>query len=88
MRRSQVLLRTDARRACADGTAAELRRAARATNAEWAAVIGVSEPTISRWLSGQRVPQGAAAERLGRLLEATRHQLEALDSFGDGPDAA
>lgn len=76
MRRSDALLLSEARRAARDGSAKRLRIAAGMTQAEEAAVCGVTAATVSRWESGDRVPRGTAALRWARLLVDLRKSLD------------
>jgi DNA-binding transcriptional regulator YiaG len=53
-------------------TARTIREEARASQAELAAVLGVTRPTVSRWEAGSRRPRG-------RDLDAYIELLAALD---------
>ncbi|MFK4037618.1 helix-turn-helix transcriptional regulator [Nonomuraea wenchangensis] len=66
------------RAAAASGRARELRQAAGLTQAEIAAAVGVAQPTVALWETGQRVPRGAAALRYAKAVEA----LESLETAG------
>lgn len=59
----------NARRLAADGTAQQIRLAARLSLSEVAAACGVSPPTIHRWETGARRPRGQAAVRYSHFLE-------------------
>jgi DNA-binding transcriptional regulator YiaG len=50
------------------GRAKAIRERAHVSQAEVAETIGVDPATVSRWEAGGRVPRGAVAERLGKLL--------------------
>lgn len=47
-----------------------IRKAAGATQAEVAAALGVSQPTVARWEAGTRRPSPDEAERYAALLRA------------------
>jgi DNA-binding transcriptional regulator YiaG len=57
------------RAALRTGAARRVRQAAGLTKIEIARSIGTSHACVSRWESGDRVPQGAPAIRYLRLLE-------------------
>jgi transcriptional regulator with XRE-family HTH domain len=57
-------------RALADGTAKARRRAAGITQVEMAGRIHVTQPAVSMYESGLRVPDAAVALAYGRALAA------------------
>ncbi len=52
----------------ASGRAREIRELARLSQAEVAAAIGVSQPTVAGWEAGRRRPHGEPAARYADLL--------------------
>ena len=74
MTRQDLLLLVKARQWCADGTARRLRERARLSAGEIAAVVDSTDPTVTRWESGQRRPRGEAGLRYAKLLEALADQ--------------
>jgi transcriptional regulator with XRE-family HTH domain len=57
-----------ARSAIRAGLAADLRINAELSQAEVAALVGVTPSAICKWETGQRVPRGDAALRYARFL--------------------
>jgi DNA-binding transcriptional regulator YiaG len=61
------------------GIARQIRERARLSEAEVAAPIGVTVPTVSRWERGLRIPRGQAALRYHALLKSLdKHAQESL----------
>lgn len=54
-----------------------------------AAKLDVTQPVVSRWLSGDRIPEGAMRTRLKRLLRIPSEAWdEPPDDEAKGPEAA
>ncbi len=69
----------DARELLESGRAVEIRKAARLSQGEVAAVCRVDPAAVSRWEGGQRSPRGSAAKRYAKLIRALeRHLAEAV----------
>lgn len=68
MRRADLNLIAEARERAASGLGAELRRRARLSQAQVAAVAGVSRQAVTAWETGHRLPKGKHALAYGRLL--------------------
>jgi transcriptional regulator with XRE-family HTH domain len=81
MTTTELVLLMEARDAARSGRARRLRTATGLSQAEVAAVIGVSSFAVSRWESGDRRPRGAPAIAYARLLRDLARQLA-------GPDTA
>ena len=77
MRAKDVLLLSWLRCALADGTAREIRDAARITQAEIAMECGVTDQAVALWEAGKRTPRGEPALRYARLLDQLRQRLPA-----------
>lgn len=58
-----------ARAACRTGQARQLRQGAGLSQSEIAAAVGVAQPTVAMWETGQRVPRGTPALRYAAILE-------------------
>lgn len=66
---SKEIVRLSAARTHAtEGTGRAIRRAAGLSMSEVASAVGVSEPTICRWETGNSRPRGIAAVRWADLL--------------------
>jgi transcriptional regulator with XRE-family HTH domain len=52
-----------------------LREQAGLSQADVAAVLGVAEPTVSRWESGRRYPRRPALDNYAQLLERLRKEI-------------
>ena len=52
------------------------------TQHELAARIGVHDPTLSKWMTGQRQPSAYALLRISRVLGVTMEML--MDGIEDG----
>jgi DNA-binding transcriptional regulator YiaG len=59
-----------------DGHALETRERSRLSQAEFAAAIGTTVPTVSRWERGLRVPCGQIALRYHTLIQSLDKQLQ------------
>ena len=57
------------RAACRTGRARQLRQLAGLSQSEVAATVGVAQPTVAMWETGQRVPRGMPALRYAAVLE-------------------
>jgi transcriptional regulator with XRE-family HTH domain len=64
----RILRLAAARRHAATGTGRTIRQRANVSMREVAEAIGSSEPTLSRWETGQRQPHGEVAVRWAELL--------------------
>lgn len=77
MELSEIMLLVEAHKKARSGDAKKIRRRAGLTMAHVAAVVGVSESTVSRWEGGSRKPRGEHALRWAALLnELERAQAE------------
>jgi transcriptional regulator with XRE-family HTH domain len=72
---SDLSLLMEARTAAGSGRGRRIRQAAGLSQAELAAVVGVSPVAISRWEAGDRRPHGAAAIAYARLLRELAEQV-------------
>jgi transcriptional regulator with XRE-family HTH domain len=70
---NDLLARSRARRALTPQRVRAVRIAARLSQSELAAALGVTEAAICRWEQGERIPRGEIADRYAALLA----QLEA-----------
>lgn len=77
---TDALLIAEARAALRSGCAAQARKEAQLTQLEVAGAVGVSRATYRMWESGERVPRGAAAERLALFLRALRTTVAAVEA--------
>ncbi len=77
MTNRNVLRLAGVRRAVRTGAARSIRVRSGLSQSDVARTIGVTPSAVSRWESGERLPQGEAALRYGRLLEELAAQ-EAL----------
>jgi DNA-binding transcriptional regulator YiaG len=62
------LLLAEVREAARDGETERVRKRARLSRSEVAAVCGVDQSTVARWERGQRSPRGDAGLKYARLL--------------------
>jgi len=58
------------RRLVRSGHARRIREEAQLSQGEVAKIVGVTSAAVSRWESGDRMPQGEAAIRYGELLRS------------------
>jgi transcriptional regulator with XRE-family HTH domain len=63
-----AVLRAEGRRAVEGGRIQRVREAARLSQTELGMALGVTQTAVALWEKGKRVPRGATAERLARLL--------------------
>jgi DNA-binding transcriptional regulator YiaG len=64
----QILMLSAARAHASDGTGRTIRQRAQVSMKEVATAIGSSEPVLSRWERGERMPRGVQAVRWAQLL--------------------
>jgi DNA-binding transcriptional regulator YiaG len=64
----QILLLAATRLRTRDGTAKAIRERAGLSASEVARLLGVSQPTVSNWENGKRVPRGEPAMKYAELL--------------------
>jgi DNA-binding transcriptional regulator YiaG len=74
----QFRLLAAARRHATDGSGRRIRQTANLTLAEVAAVVGVSEPTVSRWEEGLQRPRTDAAIRWAKVLAELQKNARAV----------
>lgn len=65
---NEALLISAARQAVSDGTVARVRQSFRLSQGEFAAVVGVSRPCVTRWEQFDRMPSRRNALKLGKFL--------------------
>lgn len=63
-----VALLIEGRAAASSGRGKRLREAAGLSRADLARLVGVTQPAISRWEAGERVPRGSSAIAYARAL--------------------
>lgn len=66
----ELQLISEARELVQSGKATEIREAAHLSQSEVAAFCDVTPACVCRWENGQRLPRGAPAKRLARLMRS------------------
>jgi transcriptional regulator with XRE-family HTH domain len=70
MTTEDLRLIAEARELLGSGRAARIREAARLSQSEVAAALGVQPSSVSRWESGERRPSAGVAKRFAKLMRA------------------
>jgi transcriptional regulator with XRE-family HTH domain len=68
MNQGDLALLIEGRAAASSGRGRELRERAGLSRADLAKLVGVTQPAISRWESGERTPTGASAVAYAKAL--------------------
>jgi predicted transcriptional regulator len=76
MRMSEILLVSEGRAAAKSGRLAAALRESGLRQADAALVLGASQATVSRWVSGERSPEREFAIRIAELVRALETKAE------------
>jgi DNA-binding transcriptional regulator YiaG len=83
VKEKDALLIIEARAAARSGRLLQVLEDSGLGPVDWAAVLGVSPSTVSRWATGERMPRGPAAIRLARFLAVLEARVGSNEEVAD-----